>query len=122
MLIKKLELNVNSFSVRCDLLPQNVHNMVSGRLTKPSFDALVKILSTFAEINAEWLILGRGEIFKKDPGTTVEEPREAYGNEIKVWKDKYIDLLEENRNLTRELLVLNERLRGPAGDIQKSAG
>ena len=57
-------MNVNSFSIKCDIQPQVVHNIVGGRQTKPSFDVLQKILSTFDDIDADWLIHGKGDMLK----------------------------------------------------------
>jgi len=41
----------------------SVSHILSGR-NNPSFDFIQKILRRFELINAEWLILGRGEMYK----------------------------------------------------------
>lgn len=41
----------------------SVSHILSGR-NNPSFDFIQKILRRFELLNAEWLILGRGEMFK----------------------------------------------------------
>ena len=53
--------NKNSFCIKIGIKPQTLHNIVSGRKTKPSFNVIEKILLTFVDINAEWLITGSGE-------------------------------------------------------------
>ena len=120
MLIKKLELNVNSFSLRCNLPSQSVHNMVKGRKTSPSFDSLYKILSTFEDVNVEWLILGKGEMFKGNSTNILNEPKVNYDSSSEL-KDKYIAVIEENRELSKEVLDLKERLRRAAVDNVKNA-
>ena len=42
----------------------NVSHVLSGR-NKPSYDFIEKMLSKFSEINAEWLILGKGNMYKE---------------------------------------------------------
>lgn len=41
----------------------SISHILSGR-NKPSLDFLQKILSTFPTINADWLIIGKGEMHK----------------------------------------------------------
>jgi transcriptional regulator with XRE-family HTH domain len=43
----------------------SISHILSGR-NKPSLDFLQKILSNFPAINADWLIIGKGEMFKKN--------------------------------------------------------
>ena len=68
MLIEALGHNKNSFSKEIGL----DNNVVIGRLVKeigrkPSFEILARILKTFPEVNPSWLILGQGEMTRKEP-------------------------------------------------------
>lgn len=40
-----------------------ISHILSGR-NKPSFDLIQRILTKFPRINAEWLIVGKGEMYK----------------------------------------------------------
>ncbi len=40
-----------------------ISHILSGR-NKPSFDLIQKILTKFPRVNAEWLIVGKGEMYK----------------------------------------------------------
>lgn len=42
----------------------NVSHVLSGR-NKPGFDFIEKMLRKFPELNAEWLILGKGSMYKE---------------------------------------------------------
>ncbi|MDR2586338.1 MAG: helix-turn-helix domain-containing protein [Prevotellaceae bacterium] len=42
-----------------------ISHILSGR-NKPGFDLIQKILTKFPDINAEWLITGRGNMYKND--------------------------------------------------------
>lgn len=43
----------------------SISHIISGR-NKPSSDFLVKLLERFRGINAEWLMTGKGEMYKSD--------------------------------------------------------
>jgi hypothetical protein len=66
LLIEALKLNKNSFSIKIGVDSTVIHNIVGGRLTKPSFEVLEKILLANDNINLEWLILGKGDQIFKD--------------------------------------------------------
>lgn len=59
-------LNKNSFSQKTGIKPQTLHHIISERKTKPSFSVIEKILLTFKDINAEWLITGHGKAIIKN--------------------------------------------------------
>jgi transcriptional regulator with XRE-family HTH domain len=42
----------------------SISHIISGR-NKPSFDFIAKVLSKFPRVNSEWLILGKGEMYKQ---------------------------------------------------------
>jgi hypothetical protein len=46
-----------------------VSHILAGR-NKPSCDFITKMLLTFPGVNAEWLLLGRGEMYKSAAGAT----------------------------------------------------
>jgi transcriptional regulator with XRE-family HTH domain len=61
LIINSLELNNNSFSMRIGVNSTVIHNIVKGR-NAPSYDVLQKILSSFDNISADWLITEKGEM------------------------------------------------------------
>lgn len=66
VVIEQLGLNKNSFSNSIGIQPQTLHHIVSGRRTKPSFDVIEKIISTYSDIDSTWLITGVGNVFNKN--------------------------------------------------------
>lgn len=54
-----------------------IQDIVAGRLNKPSFDVLNKIVNAYPTINIEWLVTGEGHPFKARP-----EPMEAEAVEV----------------------------------------
>lgn len=72
-------LNMNSFSNRLGLKS----NSVITRIVKDpnrgmSLDLLQKILFEFVDINADWLVTGRGGMFIKKEGVKPVEPVFSY--------------------------------------------
>jgi hypothetical protein len=73
------KLNMNSFSNRLGLKS----NSVITRIVKDpnrgmSLDLLQKILFEFVDINADWLVTGRGGMFIKKEGVKPVEPVFSY--------------------------------------------
>jgi hypothetical protein len=44
--------------------PSSVSHVLSGR-NKPSLDFILKILTSYPEINPEWMLFGKGSMIKK---------------------------------------------------------
>lgn len=66
LVIKEMKMNKNSFSHRIGLTSATtINNIVGGRLSKPSFEILESILKTFPSIDANWLVAGIGEMYKR---------------------------------------------------------
>ena len=84
LIINALELNNNSFSMRIGVNSTVIHNIVKGR-NAPSYDVLQKILLSFDNISADWLLTEKGEMIgdssvkeysrlSSDPKINVSEP------------------------------------------------
>ena len=57
------ELSSARFAGIIDVQPSSVSHILSGR-NKPGFDFIQKILINFPSLNADWLILGKGNMYK----------------------------------------------------------
>jgi len=51
--------NKSAFGRRVDMKSGVIGDMVGGRMNKPSYDAILKILLAYPTVSADWLILGR---------------------------------------------------------------
>ncbi len=49
-----------------------ISHILAGR-NKPSFDFIEKMLLTFPHLSAEWLLLGKGEVYKSSVQPTAQE-------------------------------------------------
>lgn len=64
LLINSKGLNPNSFSVRIGQKVQSTHRIIKGN-GEPSYEYLHGLLTTFSDIDANWLLLGIGDMQKK---------------------------------------------------------
>lgn len=65
-------------------------------------DAIVKFYTEFPDIDLAWLITGKEHKKEKEEVLQVNEEQESYG---KNYKDLYIEVLEENREIKNELIA-----------------
>lgn len=68
-------------------------------------DVIQKIIYKYPDVDLNWLITGKEEKCTEKENLQVNEPPENYGNS---YKDKYIEVLEENRALQRKVINLLE--------------
>lgn len=61
--LNHLGYSATKFADEINVQRSGISHILSGR-NQPSYDFLVKILTRFPEINAEWLLLGTGNMFK----------------------------------------------------------
>ena len=71
--ITKKELSYTKFADEIGVQRSSISHILSGR-NKPSFDFIEKILKAYPDINAEWLILGKGNMMKKELLIKKSEP------------------------------------------------
>lgn len=63
MLVQKADAgNRSAFARRVDITPGAVSEMIGGRMSKPGFDVLQKIVLALPTLNRDWLLLGEGEM------------------------------------------------------------
>ena len=96
--------NKKKFAERIGFAPQVVFNIVSGRKSKPSFDVLEAIISSFDEISPEWLLTGKGAMLRGQSAPEVAPPPSepafpGFIEEIKSLSVKVGRLEAENEHL-----------------------
>ncbi|NOX45967.1 MAG: helix-turn-helix transcriptional regulator [Chlorobi bacterium] len=61
MILKTKDLTPTRFADMIQVQRSGISHILSGR-NKPSLDFMMKILSTYPEINPDWLLFGKGEM------------------------------------------------------------
>ena len=66
-LIKTLGLSARQFATEIRVQPGTISNMMAGR-NNPSLDVMRRIMERYPTLNPEWLIVGKGEMWRTIPG------------------------------------------------------
>ena len=65
LILKSKNLSPSQFADEIKVQRSSISHILSGR-NKPSLDFIMKILSTYPEVNADWLIFGKGQMVKQE--------------------------------------------------------
>lgn len=65
--IGSLGLNARQFATEIRVQPGTISNMMAGR-NNPSLEVMKRIMDRYPTLNPEWLIAGRGEMWRTEPG------------------------------------------------------
>lgn len=68
--IKSEGLTPSRFAEIMGVQPSSISHILGGR-NKPSFDFIEKMLQRFPKINPDWLLLGKGNIYRSNSDNTV---------------------------------------------------
>lgn len=91
-IMEKEGLNVASFARRVGVVDQTIRGIVVQRRNKPGFDLIVRILQTFAWVNAEWLILGVGEMSKPEQENVSNQEQYSIKDLVIYLKEKDVKI------------------------------
>ena len=65
--MSSLGLNARQFAAEIRVQPGTISNMMAGR-NNPSLEVMKRIMDRYSTLNPEWLIAGRGEMWRTEPG------------------------------------------------------
>ena len=91
-IMEKEGLNVASFARKVGVVDQTIRGIVVQRRNKPGFDLIVRILQTFVWANAEWLILGVGEMSKPEQENVNNSERHSIKDLVMYLKEKDVKI------------------------------
>lgn len=92
------------FADRIHVVRASVSHILSGR-NNPSYDFIKAVMRNYPRLNMEWLILGRGKMYKNDPEIGMTESRSAASEETELQKPTLAgslfaddELMQDERN------------------------
>ena len=65
--MKTLNVSARQFAAEIHVQPGTISNMMAGR-NNPSLEVMKRIMERYPTLNPEWLIAGRGEMWRTVPG------------------------------------------------------
>jgi len=110
------QLSAAQFADEIGVQRSSISHLLSGR-NKPSFDFIEKMLNKFPGLNPEWLILGKGTMYKEMVQKTIFD--EIYKNdadkkatneidspiENKEENDKIVDIISNLTNKVEKIVI-----------------
>lgn len=103
-LLKEKQISATKLADIIDVQRSSISHILSGR-NKPSFDFIEKILMAYPDLNAQWLITGKGEmythqksLFNEDFQSSVK-PKNLTSRESHI-QNKVDDNIELNKSET----------------------
>lgn len=115
--------NKSSFSRAIGVRPSVIQNITGQKQSKPGFILIQKILTKFEDLNAEWLILGKGTIWKPEKSTTgkTQDQQAALINKtVKQEVKKQTEILEKLiESQKREINTLTSYIARLEKELQK---
>ncbi len=64
--LKEMNLTSTKFADQIGVQRSSISHLLSGR-NKPSFDFIEKMLNAYPDVNAQWLITGKGNMLNNQP-------------------------------------------------------
>lgn len=88
--MKSKSYSANAFAEEINVQPSSVSHVLSGR-NNPSYDFITKILLRFKELNADWLLTGRGEMYRSVYQTNIfqQNPSPTKKEENQITRETY---------------------------------
>ncbi|HVN59551.1 MAG TPA: helix-turn-helix transcriptional regulator [Bacteroidales bacterium] len=75
------------FAQEIGVQPSGISHIISGR-NKPSLDFILKMLSRYPSLSTDWLMFGKGSMFKDGPVTDLFIPKSDPGDpEFEIFPD-----------------------------------
>lgn len=115
-IIKSEKLSSSKFADSIGVQRSSISHILSGR-NKPSLDFIQKILTEYKNISSDWLLFGKGNMYKegmseKDSPNHIdslfeEEKKEAAEEEKVIPQKKQTQQKPEAQNITQNLASFN---------------
>ncbi len=94
-ILREERMTASKFAEEIGVQASSISHIISGR-NNPSIDFITKLLERFRGINAEWLLIGKGEMYKSSnkSNDTIQKPLE-------------LPIMEHNKELIDENTIEN---------------
>lgn len=117
IIVNQYNNNQKKFAESIGYSAQVIFNIVSGRKTKPSFEVLNAIISTNDDIDAGWLLTGRGSMLKsKSISLPVIQQEVLHHKDLADSRLETIELLRDKINSLNSTI---KRLEDNGSSVQR---
>ena len=112
-LLTEENLSSSKFAEILNVQRSSISHILSGR-NKPSLDFIQKVLKNFPTLNPEWLIIGKGEMYKSTVQASLNFDEQAGKSNLEAEKQKKSEQTpESNQNLSNTVQFVNNITPSP---------
>ena len=90
------------FAEEIDVQPSGISHILSGR-NNPSLDFVLKMLETYDYISTEWLLFGKGNMYKDEEVQKIADDSEGITEDDKTSEEVEKEDIAENRSITNKV-------------------
>lgn len=99
-------LNASLFADKIGVQRSSISHILSGR-NKPSLDFVMKVLTVFPEVDASWILSGKGNFLKTELASAQKKMVDSAPIQPPIFEEKPIEILAEIDAKKLEKLVEN---------------
>jgi len=104
------------FAMEIGVQPSSISHILSGR-NKPSLDFVIKMLSRYPEISSDWLLFGRGDMYKENNEPSLFDSPDMNTGGKSGYREKSLITAEQ-----KEIFDGNETLAGSENPVKPDIG
>lgn len=108
LILKAKNLSSSQFADKLGVQRSNISHILSGR-NKPSLDFIMKIKNNFPEINTDWLLFGKGEMFENVSDKPDKEILNKYPDIDLFNSNEEINIKKENEAGLQNEINISEK-------------
>ncbi|MBU1012411.1 MAG: helix-turn-helix domain-containing protein [Bacteroidetes bacterium] len=105
-ILRFYKINSSKFAEEIGVQKSSISHVLSGR-NKPSLDFIQKLLKVYPDINADWLIMGKGKMLIEENDTNLFSGHEKQKEVVPIIKEEKNDsekiLLEPTENKAKTI-------------------
>ena len=103
-LIKELKMTNNSFAKSLNKSSTTINYIVDGK-SKPSFDVLESVFTQYPQVNPDWLLKGRGEMFQTEQSNKSADAGQ-FGDQV------LLRILDELHVIKEQVTIKDRQIEG----------
>lgn len=95
----------SQFAEEIGVQASSVSHIISGR-NKPSLDFIIKMLQNYSDLSTDWLIFGKGDMFKSDTASDLFSATVKSGSENIIGIDSQKSTQDTDKELDKDLNLI----------------
>ena len=112
LILRAKNITARQFAEEIGIQPSGMSHILGGR-NNPSLDFVTKVIRRYPEIDANWLLLGKGEMYSSHKGLPLPEPEPEYQTDPTLFVDEPSEVPEPEETYEEEAVMEEEPVTEP---------